>query len=310
MAERTVLSEKAIIELSSICGKQVLVGEPMSSYTTFRIGGPADYMCSPPDPEALSRVLAWTASEGIGRLVMGAGSNMLVSDKGVRGIVIRTDRMRAWMVEGGNLVAEAGALMPRLANDLAEMGLSGFTEACGIPGSVGGGLCMNAGAYGWNISDVTELVEAVDGSGRPMELTGQEMAFGTKTSALMRDGLIATRLHAKLISIDKDKIKKRISELLEDRARKQPLDLPSAGCAFKNPSGNGAGRLIDQCGLKGRSIGGAAVSDKHANFIVNAKAATAQDVRELLELVRRVVYETTGEKLVPEVRLVGDWDVE
>lgn len=310
MAERTTLSEKAVNELSLMCGWRVLVDEPMSSYTTFRIGGPADFMCSPSSPEALSRVLAWTSAEGIGRLVMGAGSNLLVSDRGIRGIVIRTNRMCAWTAEDGNLVAEAGALMPRLANDLAGMGLSGFTEACGIPGSVGGGLYMNAGAYGWNISDVTALVEAVDGSGNAMELTREEMAFGPKTSALMRDGLIATRVHAKLISIDKDRIRQKISELLEDRARKQPLELPSAGCVFRNPSGKGAGRLIDQCGLKGTSVGGAAVSNRHANFIVNVKGATARDVRELLELVARIVRETTGERLEPEVRLVGDWDVE
>jgi len=136
------------------------------------------------------------------------------------------------------------------------------------------------------------------------------MAFGPKTSALMRDGLIATRVHAKLISIDKDRIRQKISELLEDRARKQPLELPSAGCVFRNPSGKGAGRLIDQCGLKGTSVGGAAVSNRHANFIVNVKGATARDVRELLELVARIVRETTGERLEPEVRLVGDWDVE
>ncbi|HOA15756.1 MAG TPA: UDP-N-acetylmuramate dehydrogenase [Bacillota bacterium] len=310
MAEKARLTEKALNELRHLSGGPVLEDEPMSAHTTFRLGGPADYMCSPKGPDELGRVLAWCESEGLERLVIGAGSNLLVADKGIRGLVIRTGAMTAWSVSADTLVAEAGILMPAISFALADMGLSGFTEACGIPGSLGGGLCMNAGAYGWNIADVTVKVEAMDLKGRRMELSREAMGFGPKTSALMREGLIATRLYARLGRADRAAIKARISALLKDRASKQPLELPNAGCVFRNPAGTGAGRLIDSCGLKGLCVGGAWVSEKHANFIVNRGGASAADVRSLLMKVQGEVFDKYGEVLEPEVRLVGDWDAE
>lgn len=308
MRKKLNLSEGALSELGGLSGAPVLSDEPMSSHTTFRLGGPADYLVTPTGRQAFVSALKWAVKNQIPYLVMGAGSNLIVSDRGIRGLVLKTSRMREWSMSRGLLSVEAGMPMPQLSSAIAEAGWSGFEESCGIPGTVGGGLCMNAGAYGWNISSVTHRVVAVTISGDEIELSLEEMAFGKKTSAIIRDNLTCLMLEARLTASDPSKLKERITSLLKDRASKQPLDLPNAGCIFKNPSGGGAGRLIDAAGLKGFRVGGAEVSKKHANFIVNAGGATSSDVKAIMDKVSRIVYEGCGERLEPEVRLVGDWD--
>lgn len=308
MAAKLRLSGRALAELTAMAGAPVLIDEPMSGHTSFRLGGPADYMCSPETPESLAAVLRWARTGGMEHLVVGAGSNLLVSDKGIRGLVVKTGRMSAWRVDGLTLTAESGVFLPYLSKALAEEGLSGFVEACGIPGSLGGALCMNAGASGWFISDITISVDVIDGDGEMVNLSRDMMGFGPKTSALQEQGLVAARMRARLTPGDRLAMKAKMSELLQERSIKQPLDMASAGCVFKNPKGTGAGRLIDSLGLKGMRIGGALVSGKHANFIVNDGTAKASDVRALLEKVKAEVYSGYGVELLLEVKLAGEWD--
>jgi len=308
MADRLKLSPASLAELERASGAKAYADVPMSQHTTIRLGGPADYMVSPPGPSELAATIRWAHAKGIQSLVIGAGSNLLVADRGVRGLIIKTTGLKAWHIERNVLKAEAGVFLPALSAALSDAGMAGFTEACGIPGSLGGALHMNAGAYGWNIAHVTRRVLVAGSDGEAFELDREGMRFGLKSSALMSEGYIALSMEAELRPADSGELRQKARALLEERAAKQPLEVPNAGCAFKNPHGSGAGRLIDACGLKGRALGGAMVSTKHANFIVNASGADASDVKALMDEVRQKVYERFGERLEPEIRLVGEWD--
>ncbi len=244
MGAKLMLSDKAQRELESLSGSPVLMDEPMSLHTTFRLGGPADIFTAPADAESFAACIRWAHANAIEHLVLGAGSNLLVADAGIRGLVLATTSLKRWSIDGDTLVAESGVFMPALSKALVDEGFSGFVEACGIPGSIGGGLHMNAGAYGWNISKVTKRVIAVNAAGEGLELDCEQMEFGPKTSALMKQGYIALSMHAHIEKADKDAMRAKASELLKDRASKQPLELPNAGCIFRNPTGAGAGRLI------------------------------------------------------------------
>ena len=308
MADKLRLSPASLAELERAAKAAALADEPMSGHTTIRLGGPADYMVSPAGTEELAATLRWAHANSVPHLVMGAGSNLLVADKGIRGLVIRTTGLKGWHVEGDLLTAEAGVFLPALSAALSDAGLAGFTEACGIPGSLGGALHMNAGAYGWNIAHVTRRVLCAGPDGETFMLDREGMRFGHKTSALMTEGFIALSMEAELKLADGPEMRQKARALLAERAAKQPLEMPNAGCAFKNPCGTGAGRLIDACGFKGRAIGGAEVSTKHANFIVNASEAKASDVKALMDEIWQKVYERFGERLEPEIKLVGEWD--
>ena len=279
---------------------------PMAQYTTLRLGGPADLLAEPATPEQLVQLLKAAHELHIPVTLMGHGSNLLVKDGGIRGLVIRICReMRRIEVQGDTLRAEAGAMLSSLAMTAAENSLGGLTFASGIPGTVGGGVYMNAGAYGGEMSQVVTLVEGVDLAGEAFAYTGEEMQFAYRHSRLMDENKIVTHVTCRLPRADREVLIKEMVELNRRRAEKQPLTLPSAGSTFKRPVGGYASALVDECGLKGASIGGAQVSEKHAGFLVN-KGGTAADFLALIAHVQQVVMEQKGIMLEPEVRILGE----
>lgn len=277
----------------------------MRLYTTLRLGGKADWLAFPRNAEEIVALYAEAGQAGLPVTVIGHGSNLLVLDGGIRGLVIRVEKnMRSIRREGNRLIAQAGAMLGTAAAAAAEAGLTGLEFASGIPGTVGGGMTMNAGAYGGEMSDVTVRVDGITPDGKPISLNRDEMRFGYRTSAVKERNLIVTEVTMELQPGDPAGIRAKMSELNARRAEKQPLDVPSAGSTFKRPEGFFAAALIDQCGLKGYSIGGAQVSRKHAGFLVN-NGSSSRDYLALVRYVQQVVQEQTGVQLEPEIRIVG-----
>ncbi len=277
----------------------------MRQYTTLRLGGKADWLAFPRNAEEIVALYAEAGQAGLPVTVIGHGSNLLVLDGGIRGLVIRVEKnMRSIRREGNRLIAQAGAMLGTAAAAAAEAGLTGLEFASGIPGTVGGGMTMNAGAYGGEMSDVTVRVDGITPDGKPISLNRDEMRFGYRTSAVKERNLIVTEVTMELQPGDPAGIRAKMSELNARRAEKQPLDVPSAGSTFKRPEGFFAAALIDQCGLKGYSIGGAQVSRKHAGFLVN-NGSSSRDYLALVRYVQQVVQEQTGVQLEPEIRIVG-----
>ncbi len=287
-------------------GMKLVRSAPMAQYTTLRLGGPADMLAEPASLQQLAELLAAAHQLDIPITLMGHGSNLLVKDGGIRGLVIRLCReMRRTEVHGNVIRAEAGVMLSSLAMTAAENSLAGLVFASGIPGTVGGGVYMNAGAYGGEMSQVVTLVEGVDYTGQPFACTGEEMAFGYRHSRLMEEQKIVTHVTCTLPGGDRETIVKEMVELNRRRAEKQPLTLPSAGSTFKRPATGYASALIDECGLKGFTLGGAQVSEKHAGFLVN-RGGTAADFLALIAHVQREVYQQKGVQLEPEVRILGE----
>lgn len=287
-------------------GMKLVRSAPMAQYTTLRLGGPADMLAEPASPQQLAELLAAAHQLDIPITLMGHGSNLLVKDGGIRGLVIRLCReMRRTEVHGNVIRAEAGVMLSSLAMTAAENSLAGLVFASGIPGTVGGGVYMNAGAYGGEMSQVVTMVEGVDYTGQPFAYTGEEMAFGYRHSRLMEEKKIVTHVTCTLPAGDREAIVKEMVELNRRRAEKQPLTLPSAGSTFKRPATGYASALIDECGLKGFTLGGAQVSEKHAGFLVN-RGGTAADFLALIAHVQREVYQQKGVLLEPEVRILGE----
>ena len=279
---------------------------PLSCCTSLRLGGPADLLAEPSSQEELQAVLTLAGETGTPVTVIGRGSNLLVRDSGVRGLVIRiAQRMRELSVEGCDLTAQAGASLSEAAALAQRNGLAGLAFASGIPGAVGGGAVMNAGAYGGELKDVVLWVEGIGPDGAVFRRAGTEMGFGYRASRLQDEGGIVTRVGFRLRPGDPKEIAAEMAELNERRRARQPLELPSAGSTFKRPEGHFAGALIEGCGLKGFRLGGAQVSEKHAGFLVNV-GGTARDFENLMNHVRRVVLEETGVALTPEVRVIGE----
>ena len=277
----------------------------MSRYTTLRLGGRADWLAFPRSGEEIAALFAEAGQAGMSVTVIGRGSNLLVLDGGIRGLVIRVEKnMRGIRREGNRLTVQAGAMLGAAAAAAAEAGLAGLEFASGIPGTVGGGITMNAGAYGGELGDVTVRVDGVRPDGTPVSLTREEMQFGYRTSAVRKLNFIVTEAVFELREGDPAEIRAKMNELNARRAEKQPLDVPSAGSTFKRPEGYFAAALIDQCGLKGYSIGGAQVSMKHAGFLVNT-GSSSRDYLELVRYVQRVVLERAGVQLEPEIRIIG-----
>ena len=277
----------------------------MRQYTTLRLGGKADWLAFPRNAEEIAALYAEAGQAGLPVTVIGHGSNLLVLDGGIRGLVIRVEKnMRSIRREGNRLIAQAGAMLGTVAVAAAEAGLTGLEFASGIPGTVGGGMTMNAGAYGGEMSDVTVRVDGITPDGKPVSLNRDEMRFGYRTSAVKQLDFIVTEVTMELQPGDPAEIRAKMSELNARRAEKQPLDIPSAGSTFKRPEGFFAAALIDQCGLKGCSIGGAQVSRKHAGFLVN-NGSSSRDYLALVRHVQQVVQEQTGIQLEPEIRIVG-----
>ena len=279
--------------------------EPMAKHTSFRIGGPAEVMALPKTPEELSAILRVANSLQVQPAILGAGTNVLAPDGGLKGLCICLkdclDGME--LLDGNRIRVMAGVTMTRAAVFAANNGLSGMEFAHGIPGSVGGGVYMNAGAYGGEICNICESVDVMDLAGNIRTLSNEEMQFSYRHSRLEEEGGIVVSAVFRLTPKESDEIKARMKELQGKRSASQPLDLPSAGSAFKRPVGGYAAALIDQAGLKGFAVGGAAISTKHAGFAVNIGNATAEDVKELLQQVSDRVFENSGIRLEPEVRI-------
>ena len=293
--------------LSAIAGShQILENEPMSRHTTFRVGGPADVLFLPESEEQLVQALSIAREAGVPCVVIGNGSNLVVKDGGIRGLVIALgEGMAAIARAGETLTAWAGASLARVSAYAQASGLSGLEFASGIPGTLGGGCAMNAGAYGGQLSDV--LVDArvlLDGEVRT--LTVEEMQMGYRTSLPLRRGGIVISARFALTPDDPEAIAARMRELNARRRDKQPLNYPSAGSTFKRPEGYFAGALIEQAGLKGKRVGGAQVSEKHAGFIVNTGGATAADILTLIGTVQDEVADRFGVRLETEVRILGE----
>lgn len=287
-------------------GTKLVRSAPMAQYTTLRLGGPADALAEPTSVQQLVELLQAAHVLDIPVTLIGHGSNLLVRDGGIRGLVIRICReMRRMEVHGRTIRAEAGVMLSSLAMMAAENSLGGLVFASGIPGTVGGGVYMNAGAYGGEMSQVVTMVEGVDYTGQPFAYTGEEMAFAYRHSRMMEADKIVTHVTCTLQGADRDTLVKEMVELNRRRAEKQPLTLPSAGSTFKRPASGYASALIDECGLKGYTIGGAQVSEKHAGFLVN-RGGTAADFLALIAHVQREVYQQKGVQLEPEVRILGE----
>lgn len=299
--------EKFLDALMSFAGpERVKLDQPMDRYTTFRIGGPADVMFFPETPQEILVAQALATESGVPVTVIGCGSNLLVSDAGIRGLVIALGKPFSRIeVRENAIFAQAGARLSAVANAALAHGLTGLEFASGIPGSVGGGAYMNAGAYGGQLSDVLTEVELLR-DGMAVRVPASEMDFGYRHSAAMESGALITGATFALQPGDAEEIRARMDDLNGRRRDKQPLEYPSAGSTFKRPEGYFAGALIEQAGLKGCRIGGAMVSEKHAGFIVNAGNATAQDVFELIMRVQHTVLDRSGVWLEPEVRLIGE----
>lgn len=280
--------------------------EPMSLHTTFRTGGTADMFFEPSSAEELAAVIAAARAEGIPTMIIGNGSNLLVRDGGIRGLVIKLGRrMSEISVSGDTLDAQGGALMSAVAAAAMSAGLGGFEFASGIPGSIGGGLYMNAGAYGGEIADVvTEAEYIADDMVKIIKKKDMQLAY--RSSIFEKQGGIITRVTLRLHQSDKQAIADKTADLRKRRIEKQPLEFASAGSTFKRPEGHFAGALIEQAGLKGARIGDAEVSQKHAGFIINRGGASSADILKLIEFVQNKVFENSGIKLVPEVRIIGE----
>ncbi|MBQ8072259.1 MAG: UDP-N-acetylmuramate dehydrogenase [Clostridia bacterium] len=278
----------------------------MRDYTTLKLGGPADWLALPASREEIAGLMREARSREIPVTILGHGSNVLVLDGGIRGLVIRMGRgMNRVEVRGREIIAQTGAMMGTVASAAAEHGLTGLEFASGIPGTVGGGVLMNAGAYGGEMAQVVSSVAGVTPDGGFLTLEGDALGFGYRRSAMQENGLVISEVRFRLEEGDPRVIRETMADLNRRRAESQPLDVPSAGSTFKRPEGAYAAALIDQCGLKGYAIGGARVSPKHAGFLVNT-GERARDFLDLMRAVQRIVEERTGIRLEPEIRILGE----
>ena len=298
-----------IEELKNILGDEgVKLEEAMSRHTSFKVGGNAQIFVEPKDEEALKRLLELINTEKINYYVIGNGSNMLVSDKGYKGIIISMLKFTSpSLIENESITISAGKTLKELTELARENSLSGLEFAYGIPGSVGGAVFMNAGAYDGEIKEVLDKVKVMDKEGNVLSLNTGELDLSYRHSNIEEKGYIVLEAKFNLKKADKSAIWKKMQELMARRIDKQPLNFPSAGSTFKRPEGYFAGKLIDDAGLRGYSIGGAKVSDKHCGFIVNADKASAEDVYALITYVRLKVKEKFDVELEPELRVLGEF---
>ena len=291
---------------------EIILGEPLKEHTSFHVGGNAQIFVRPYSEEALANGLTLCRRFGLPRHILGKGTNLLVSDKGVKGVVFDLTTLAGWKIEadgpeGPTLFSRTGSLLRQLAKAAAEASLSGLEFAHGIPGTLGGALYMNAGAYGGEMKDITEMVRLMDPAGRIFELSGEEMDFGYRHSRMEGSEDIILSAVLRLQPGNREEIEEKMRDLSQRRRDKQPLEYPSAGSTFKRPAGYFAGQLIEEAGLKGFSLGGAQVSEKHAGFVINTGGARARDIYDLCEEVSRRVLENSGVPLEREVRTWGEF---
>lgn len=301
--------EQAMKNLIQYLGKDnVLLNEPMKLHTTFRIGGQADALVRPASVKQVQDVLEIIKEAAIPFCIIGNGSNLLVSDRGFHGVVIQIYKnMSGVKTDGTTVTAQAGILLSKLASEACKNSLSGLEFAAGIPGTLGGAVMMNAGAYGGEMKDVIIQVTYLDECAEVRRISGESCGFGYRTSTFQNSDCIVLEAQMELVKGKGTEIRAKMEEFSAKRVAKQPLELPSAGSTFKRPEGDFAGRLIEEAGLKGFRVGDAAVSEKHSGFVVNLGNATAEDVRRVITHVRETVEEKFGVKLEPEVKFLGDF---
>lgn len=296
-----------MIEQFKEISPQLLENESMSKHTTFKIGGAAEMYVSVKSVSELSSLIKLANKEKVPFTVIGNGSNLLVSDNGICGLVIEIGKNMSNYERNGNVIkSDAGVLLKRLAIDAAENSLSGLEEVSGVPGTLGGGIFMNAGAYGGEIKDTVKSVTYVDDNGDIYTISGGDCGFGYRKSVFSSGGKYIVSAELELKNGNRDEIKAKMAEYTKRRREKQPLSFPSAGSTFKRPEGYFAGTLIDQAGLKGYRSGGAMISDLHAGFVVNCGGATAADVLAVIEHAKKTVFDKFGVVLEPEVRILGN----
>lgn len=302
------MNDQFLTELQNVMGGSgIFMEEPMKKHTTFRVGGPADVLVQP-DETALAAILALCRQYHVSYSFIGNGSNLLVGDKGIRGVVIEmTDPMGNIEVDGTKITAQAGAMLSKIANTAASNGLGGMEFAAGIPGSVGGAVVMNAGAYGGEMKDIIEKVYVLDENGAQLELDRDALDLGYRHSCIPKKKYIVTKVVLELVPRNEAEIRSEMKELNEKRAEKQPLQYPSAGSTFKRPEGYFAGKLIMDAGLRGYQVGGAQVSEKHCGFVINKGDATAADICQLMQDVSDKVQAQFGVVLEPEVKMIGEF---
>ncbi|MHB1394197.1 MAG: UDP-N-acetylmuramate dehydrogenase [Clostridia bacterium] len=286
----------------------ILYNEPMKNHTSFKLGGPADIFIEPDNRSELSKAIKSLREHSIPYYIIGNGSNLLVSDKGLRGAVVKIgDKFGSVNIDGDRVIAECGILLSTLSKMAAKSSLTGMEFASGIPGALGGAVTMNAGAYGGEMKDIVEWVEVLDQDLKLKRLQGAEMEFGYRKSVVEPRNYIVIRCCLRLKKGNPDEINSIMADLTEKRRTKQPLHLPSAGSTFKRPEGYFAGKLIEDADLRGFSLGGAQVSALHCGFVVNNGDATAQDVYNLIRHVQKTVYEKFNVRLEPEVKILGEF---
>ena len=302
------MNDQFLTELQNVMGGSgIFMEEPMKKHTTFRVGGPADELVQP-DETALVAIRALFRQYHVSYSFIGNGSNLLVGDKGIRGVVIEmTDPMGNIEVDGTKITAQAGAMLSKIANTAASNGLGGMEFAAGIPGSVGGAVVMNAGAYGGEMKDIIEKVYVLDENGAQLELDRDALDLGYRHSCIPEKKYIVTKVVLELVPRNEAEIRSEMKELNEKRAEKQPLQYPSAGSTFKRPEGYFAGKLIMDAGLRGYQVGGAQVSEKHCGFVINKGDATAADICQLMRDVSDKVQAQFGVVLEPEVKMIGEF---
>ena len=303
------MNQKVIEKFWNLLGKdRVLVDEPMKRHTTFRIGGPADFFLLPSTVDEVRGILEICREEELPYFILGNGSNLLVSDKGYRGVIIQLYRNFSNIsVEGNEICASSGALLSQIAAAARNASLTGFEFAGGIPGTLGGAVFMNAGAYGGELKDVLKEAVVMTEQGEILTLPVEKLDMGYRTSRIKKASYLVLEARLVLEQGDMDKIRDITKDLTEKRVSKQPLEYPSAGSTFKRPEGYFAGKLIMDAGLRGYQVGDAQVSEKHCGFVINKGNATAADVFTLIENVREKVQEQFGVTLEPEVKFLGEF---
>ena len=288
--------------------KRVYKEEPMKKHTTFRVGGNADYFVMPQNASEIKAIIELCKEEDIPYYILGNGSNLLVSDAGYRGVIIQIYKeMNQIEVVGECLKVQAGALLSRVGTVALENELAGFEFAAGIPGTVGGAVVMNAGAYGGEMKDIIVNATVLTQEGEILTLNKEELELGYRTSVIAKNGYIVLGAEYQLQKGEKEAIRARMDELKTQRVTKQPLEYPSAGSTFKRPEGHFAGKLIQDAGLRGFQVGGAQVSEKHCGFVINKDQATAADIKELMRQVAEKVMQEFGVELEAEVKTLGDF---
>lgn len=287
---------------------RIYTEEPMKAHTTFRVGGPADFFVMPKTIEEVKKIVGLCREEKMPYYILGNGSNLLVGDKGYRGVMIQIYKeMAAIEVKGECIRVQAGALLSRVGNAALEAELHGFEFAAGIPGTMGGAVVMNAGAYGGEMKDVIVDATVLSPEGEILVLSKEELELGYRTSIIAKKDYIVLEANIRLEKGCREEIRAKMDELKVQRVTKQPLEYPSAGSTFKRPTGYFAGKLIQDAGLRGFQVGGAQVSEKHCGFVINKDNATAADIVELMEQVSEKVMEEFGVQLEPEVKRIGEF---